>query len=109
MSKKGKAGDAKKPGGMEKERNYVPFEDHAESIPHEDVSTEQLDSIISLFGDGDMRASIGVTLQYLQNFEISSAYNAFLGDAEKGIGESTLKANPYVDRDYVTLTFKYNL
>jgi RNA polymerase primary sigma factor len=54
MSKKGKAGDAKKPGGMEKERNYVPFEDHAESIPHEDVSTEQLDSIISLFGDGDM-------------------------------------------------------
>src|SRR5512143_3289952 len=54
MSKKGKAGNSKKSGAAGTERNYVPFEEHGETIPHEDVSTEQLDSIISLFGDGDL-------------------------------------------------------
>jgi RNA polymerase primary sigma factor len=54
MAKKGKAIASKKPSTAGKERNYVPFEEHNESIPHEDVSTEQLDSIISLFGDGEM-------------------------------------------------------
>ncbi len=54
MSKKGKAGDGKKANGNGKERNYVPFEEPSEAITHEDVSAEQLDSIIHLFGDGDM-------------------------------------------------------
>ncbi len=58
MSKRGKAGDPKKPGAAGKERNYVPFEEASETIPHEDVSTEQLDSIISLFGDGEMDMDI---------------------------------------------------
>ncbi len=58
MSKKGKAGDSKKAGSTGKERNYVPFEESGETIPHEDVSTEQLDSIISLFGDGEMDIDI---------------------------------------------------
>ena len=58
MSKRGKAGDPKKPGAAGKERNYVPFEEANETIPHEDVSTEQLDSIISLFGDGEMDMDI---------------------------------------------------
>jgi RNA polymerase primary sigma factor len=58
MAKKGKAGDSKKSGTAGKERNYVPFEESSESIPHEDVSTEQLDSIISLFGDGEIDMDI---------------------------------------------------
>jgi len=54
MVKRGKVGDPKKPNNTGKERNYAPFEEAAETIPHEDVSTEQLDNIISLFGDGDL-------------------------------------------------------
>jgi RNA polymerase primary sigma factor len=59
MSKRGKAGDPKKPAPAAKERNYAPYEETADAIPHEDVSTEQLDSIISLFGDGEMDIDIG--------------------------------------------------
>jgi RNA polymerase primary sigma factor len=58
MSKRGKAGDPKKPVAAAKERNYVPYEETNDAIPHEDVSTEQLDSIISLFGDGEMDIDI---------------------------------------------------
>jgi RNA polymerase primary sigma factor len=58
MSKRGKTGDSKKTNGAGKERAYVPFEETQEPIPHEDVSTEQLDSIISLFGDGEMDIDI---------------------------------------------------
>ena len=58
MSKRGKAGDSKKTGAAGKERNYAPFEESGDAIPHEDVSTEQLDSIISLFGDSEMEMDI---------------------------------------------------
>ncbi len=58
MVKRGKAGEPKKTGSTGKERNYVPFEESGDAIPHEDVSTEQLDTIISLFGDGDMEMDI---------------------------------------------------
>ncbi len=58
MSKRGKAGDQKKPAPSSKERNFVPYEETQEPIPHDDVSTEQLDSIISLFGDGEMDIDI---------------------------------------------------
>jgi RNA polymerase primary sigma factor len=58
MSKKGKAGDSKKSSAAGTERNYVPFEEQGDSIPHEDVSAEQLDSIISLFGDGELDLDI---------------------------------------------------
>lgn len=68
----------------------------------------------SLYGEGDMRFSMGLTLQFLQNLEFSTAYNGFLGDPNKHIdqgsyGSSYLKANPYVDRDYLSFTVKYNL
>ncbi len=58
MSKKGKADGSKKTGPAGKERNYVPFEEQSDALPHEDVSSEQLDSIISLFGDGEMDLDI---------------------------------------------------
>ncbi len=58
MAKKGKSGDSKKSSAAGKERNYVPFEESHEAIPHEDVSTEQLDSIISLFGEGEIDIDI---------------------------------------------------
>lgn len=62
-----------------------------------------------LYGEGDQRASIGFGLQYVQNLEFGLSYNKFLGDPNANIGESTLKANPYSDRDYVALNIKYNL
>ncbi|HTP06488.1 MAG TPA: RNA polymerase sigma factor RpoD [Nitrospirota bacterium] len=58
MSKRGKTGDPKKPIATGKERNYVPYEEAGDAIPHEEVSTEQLDSIISLFGDGEIDIDI---------------------------------------------------
>jgi RNA polymerase primary sigma factor len=58
MSKRGKSADSKKPAAAAKERNYEPYEETSDTIPHEDVSTEQLDSIISLFGDGEMDIDI---------------------------------------------------
>ena len=57
MSKKVKTGDTKKPAkGVE--RSYMPYEEASDAIPQEDVSTEQLDSIISLFGDGELDIDI---------------------------------------------------
>jgi RNA polymerase primary sigma factor len=58
MSKRNKAGDSKKPAPAAKGREYVPYEETNEPIPHEDVSAEQLDSIISLFGDGEIDIEI---------------------------------------------------
>jgi RNA polymerase primary sigma factor len=57
MVKKGKAGDTKKPAANA-ERGYMPYEEASDAIPPEDVSTEQLDSIISLFGDGELDIDI---------------------------------------------------
>jgi RNA polymerase primary sigma factor len=53
MSKKGRKGDSKKSNATA-ERNYDSFDEAGEAVAHEDVSTEQLDSIISLFGDGEL-------------------------------------------------------
>ncbi len=58
MSKRGKTGDSKKPATAGKERNFTPYEETGDAVPHEDVSTEQLDTIISLFGDGDLELDI---------------------------------------------------
>ena len=59
MAKRGKTGDAKKPSTAVKKQGYLPFEDGAEPIAAEEVSTEQLDSIISLFGDEDADSELG--------------------------------------------------
>ena len=58
MVKRGKAGEQKKPGATGKNRNYAPLEETGDAIPHDDVSTEQLDNIISLFGDGELDLDI---------------------------------------------------
>lgn len=63
----------------------------------------------ALYGEGDMRASVGVTAQYLQNLEFAVNYNAFFGDAAGLIRNSNLAINPYTDKDYVSLSVKYNL
>lgn len=63
----------------------------------------------ALYGEGDTRLNIGITLRYLQNLKIGIGYNFFFGDPNKTIGASLLKANPYVDRDYATLNIAYNL
>ena len=58
MSKRGKTGDPKKPIATGKARDYVPFEETGDTIPHEEISTEQLDSIISLFSDSEIDIDI---------------------------------------------------
>ncbi len=59
MPKKVKAGETKKPAAGSKEQNYLAtYEESGESLPPEEVSTEQLDTIISLFGDTDGDADI---------------------------------------------------
>jgi hypothetical protein len=63
----------------------------------------------SLTGQGDTRLGISASMQYLQNLQFSLGYNFFFGDPNKFIGNSTLKANYYADRDYLTFSIKYNL
>ena len=63
----------------------------------------------ALYGEGDLRAGIGITAQFLQNTELTLGYNAFFGDPEKTIRNSTLRANPFVDHDYAAFSIKYNL
>lgn len=62
----------------------------------------------ALYGDGDMRASLGINMTYLQNLQLGIGYNWFFGDAGKTIGNTTLAANPYADHDYATFNVKYN-
>jgi RNA polymerase primary sigma factor len=57
-AKRGKTGETGKKAGA-KAQGYIPFEDGAEQIAPEEVSTEQLDSIISLFGDEEMDIELG--------------------------------------------------
>ena len=62
-----------------------------------------------LYGEGDQRLGVGVSMRYLQNLQVGVSYNMFFGDADKTIGESTLKANTYVDRNYLSFNVKYLL
>jgi RNA polymerase primary sigma factor len=58
IMKRGKTGEGKKGAGG-KGQGYIPFDDGAEPIASEEVSTEQLDTIISLFGDEEMDIELG--------------------------------------------------
>lgn len=62
-----------------------------------------------LYGEGDRRLGLGAKMTYLSNLELGIGYNFFFGDTMKTIGESSLKANPYADRDYASFNIKYNL
>ncbi|MGH8445355.1 MAG: DUF1302 family protein, partial [Solimonas sp.] len=55
----------------------------------------------SLYGDGDMRASVGTNFTYLQNLAVGVSYNAFLGSANPA-------KRPYADRDYAAISIKYS-
>jgi hypothetical protein len=63
----------------------------------------------ALYGEGDQRLSVSFNLTYLQNLQMGLGYNFFFGDEGKNIGNSSLKANPYADRDYASFNIKYNL
>lgn len=63
----------------------------------------------ALSGAGDYRFSIGITFQYLDNFQVGFGYNLFFGSPSQYIGSSALKQNPYTDRDYLTFNLKYTL
>jgi hypothetical protein len=55
----------------------------------------------SLYGDGDMRASVAANFTYLQNLQLGASYNAFLGSANAA-------KRPYADRDYAAINIKYS-
>jgi len=57
-------------------------------------------SLGNLVGKGDMRASVGVGVNYLQKLDLGIVYSAFLGGADP-------VRRPFQDRDYVALTAKY--
>lgn len=63
----------------------------------------------ALYGQGDKRLGVGISMQYLQNFKVSLGYSMFFGNVNKLIKQSTLHANPYVDRNYASLSLSYNL
>ena len=63
----------------------------------------------ALYGEGDLRVSVGASFQRLQNLQIGLNYNLFFGDPNKSIGDSFLRQNPYTDRDYISLNIKYSL
>jgi hypothetical protein len=63
----------------------------------------------ALYGEGDTRLGVSMNFQYLGNLELGVGYNFFFGDPNKLIGDSLLKANPYMDRDYATFHIAYNL
>jgi hypothetical protein len=60
-------------------------------------------------GAGDLRLSVGASLQYLQNLQFSLSYSFFFGNPEQNVGQSFIKQNPFVDRDYLTFSVKYTL
>ena len=60
-------------------------------------------------GAGDLRLSAGLSMQYFQNLQFSFAYNFFFGNPDQNIGQSFVKQNAFADRDYVTLSIKYQL
>ncbi|KHK51154.1 hypothetical protein PI87_21780 [Ralstonia sp. A12] len=55
----------------------------------------------SLYGAGDRRASIGVTMKYLNNLELNLTYAKFMGGAD-------LNDRPLADRSYVAFNAKYS-
>jgi len=57
-------------------------------------------SLGSLVGEGDIRATVGITGTYLQRLQLGLSYNAYLG------GDS-LARHPYADRDYAAVFMKY--
>ena len=62
-----------------------------------------------LYGEGDQRVGVGLGMQYLQNFEVGASYQKFFGSPDRYMrGSPVVFQNPYSDRDYVTLNFKYN-
>ncbi|HZR36455.1 MAG TPA: DUF1302 family protein [Nevskia sp.] len=60
-------------------------------------------------GAGDLRLSLGASLQYLQNLQFSLSYSFFFGNPEQYVGQSFIKQNPFVDRDYLAFSVKYTL
>ncbi len=58
-AKRGRSAGGKTPSAGDKASGYLPFEDGAEPLSSEEVSTEQLDSIISLFGEEEIDIEFG--------------------------------------------------
>lgn len=59
-------------------------------------------------GAGDLRVSTGISMQYLQNLQLAFSYSFFFGNVDQNVGQSFIKQNPYVDRDYMTFSAKYS-
>ncbi|MFA5072675.1 MAG: RNA polymerase sigma factor RpoD [Nitrospirota bacterium] len=93
MSKRDKPGSAKKPETASKERNFLPFEESGDTIPHEDVSPEQLDSIIHLFGDNDLDIDMG------DSRHDGKTRQSLEEDMEEGIEQEEVTAEDAVEEE----------
>jgi len=58
-------------------------------------------------GAGDLRLSTGVSMQYLQNLQLSLSYSFFFGNVNQNVGPSFIKQDAYADRDYLAFSAKY--
>jgi len=61
MSKRGNTGDPKKSNGSARKSQYVPYEEQGEGAAHDDSQPEQIDSILSFFGDGELDMEFAAT------------------------------------------------
>ena len=62
-----------------------------------------------LLGETPLIPGLSITAQYLQNLEFAVGYNWFLGNPSATVKDSPIPSNPVADRDYITLSIKYNL
>lgn len=97
---------------LPRKRNVISGWDLSGTLAYSELTyghPAQAGSFGALFGEGDRRLSVGAGMQYLQNFQINMSYNWFFGDVEKRIGgdDSLVRANPFVDRNYLTLNASY--
>lgn len=91
-------------------RNVLPGWDASSPISYGGIvkgNPSMPGSFGALYAEGDFRLSVGYSMQYLQNLQVGVTYNFFFGDAGRRIGNTTLAANPYADRDYATFNVKY--
>lgn len=97
---------------LPRKRNFITGWDLSGTLSYAELSyghPAQAGSFGALFGEGDRRLSVGGSMQYLQNFQIGMSYNMFFGDPMERIGgdDSLVRANPFVDRNYLTVNAKY--
>jgi RNA polymerase primary sigma factor len=103
-----RAAGAKKATGRSTEQGYIPFDEAAEpAAAAEEVSTEQIDSIISLFGEEDTETSRSDgKVRQTSDDESEDGEDLFLEDSEEEDDEENVDAGLGKTDDPVRLYLK---